>query len=107
MSPGAGPVALFVPTLRCGGAEKNIVKLANGLARRGHRVSLLVVEGGGELEGLVDAAVERVELLPRRRAAALAAFPPCAPGGPDRAHRMAAPRGGRRRSCRCSTTRSC
>jgi hypothetical protein len=68
---GAAPatrVAVFVPTLQCGGAEKNSVKLANGLARCGHQVSLLVVEGGGEFEAMVDPAVERVQLLSRDRA---------------------------------------
>ena len=44
----AGPhVALCLPNLCGGGAERSTVQIANGLARRGYRVDLVVLQRRG------------------------------------------------------------
>jgi glycosyltransferase involved in cell wall biosynthesis len=43
----AGPVALFVPTLKGGGAERMMIQLGAALADRGHRVDLVVGRASG------------------------------------------------------------
>jgi glycosyltransferase involved in cell wall biosynthesis len=42
-------VAFLVRTFDVGGAERQIVALSRGLVRRGHRVMVVVIEGGGSL----------------------------------------------------------
>lgn len=44
-------IAITSNTLEPGGAERQRVLLANGLARRGHKVALVLLQRGGELEG--------------------------------------------------------
>lgn len=73
-APGAGPVAFFLPHLGGGGAEMNTVRLANELAVRGLRVSLLVVRGGGSYEPLVAPSVQLVVLGGRAVASSTAAL---------------------------------
>lgn len=55
-------VAIYLPELTPGGAQRVTVDLANGLAARGHDVSLLVSYAGGQLRPEVTDAVEIVEL---------------------------------------------
>lgn len=43
-------IALVIPSLAQGGAEGQLVLLANGLARRGHEVLVVPLAGGGALE---------------------------------------------------------
>lgn len=57
---------LLVRSLGVGGAERQLVTLARGLARRGHDVLVLAFYSGGPLEGdLVDAGI-RVHALGKR-----------------------------------------
>ena len=49
----ARKIALFVPTLQPGGAERVALNLASGFLRRGFSVDILVASGGGAFEGLV------------------------------------------------------
>lgn len=55
-------VAIFVPTLMIGGAEKSLVKLANGLSTRGWTIHLLLMSKVGPLVDEVGADVEIVDL---------------------------------------------
>ncbi|MGN6495791.1 MAG: glycosyltransferase [Tsuneonella sp.] len=67
-------LALFSPSLRAGGAEKVMVTLANGLAERGIRVTLLLASAEGEFLTQVDPAVRIVDLKAKRVAASLFAL---------------------------------
>ncbi|MCW3846632.1 glycosyltransferase [Sphingomonas sp. LB-2] len=61
------PICFFIPTLEPGGAERKTVVLANGFARRGRAVDLLVaIDADGLLRGEVHPAVRIVELKLRR-----------------------------------------
>jgi glycosyltransferase involved in cell wall biosynthesis len=60
-------VALLIRALTVGGAERQLVALANGLVARGHRVSLLVFYANGGLASELDPRVELVDLRKRRR----------------------------------------
>jgi glycosyltransferase involved in cell wall biosynthesis len=55
-------LAVFVRSLAGGGAERNMIQLAGGLAERGHRVDLVLARQGGAFAGEVPAQVRRVEL---------------------------------------------
>ncbi|QCC50370.1 glycosyltransferase [Halapricum salinum] len=55
-------VAIYLPELTPGGAQRVTVDLANGLAERGHDVALLVSYPGGQLRPEVDDSVAVVEL---------------------------------------------
>jgi glycosyltransferase involved in cell wall biosynthesis len=85
----AGPVALFVPSLKAGGAERVAINLAAGFAELGQPTDLVAVSARGEFAGqipqgvrLVDLKASRVLLslpaliayLRRERPAALIAF---------------------------------
>lgn len=61
-------VSLFSPSLRGGGAEKVVVNLANGLARRGCKVDVVLVQAHGPLIGQL-ASVVTVHDLRRSRVA--------------------------------------
>jgi len=60
---------LFVlPSLRAGGAEKVVIRLANHLARHGEAVGLAVLDGTGELRDDVDASIPFYDLhIPKTR----------------------------------------
>jgi glycosyltransferase involved in cell wall biosynthesis len=69
----AGParLALFLPMLEDGGAERVMLQLAASFARRGHDVDLVVAVAGGPLDSQVPPGVRVVELGARRALAAL------------------------------------
>lgn len=58
----AGPIAIYLPELTPGGAQRVTVDLANGLAGRGHEVALVVSYPGGQLRPEVDDSVSIVDL---------------------------------------------
>lgn len=58
----AGPIALFIPSLHGGGAERVMVSLANGFARKGLDVDLVLVKNEGVYRSAVDDAVRVVDL---------------------------------------------
>ncbi len=55
-------IALFVPTLRGGGAERNMLRLADDLASRGNRVTVIVADARGRYHHLIPTEVELVDL---------------------------------------------
>lgn len=55
-------VALFLPTLRGGGAERNFLRLAQGLAARGIDVTVVVAQTGGPNQAWVPEDVRFVDL---------------------------------------------
>lgn len=59
---GKKKLALFVPTLKGGGAERNMIKLANGFAERGYSVDMLLVEYEGPYKKDLSNEVRVVEL---------------------------------------------
>jgi glycosyltransferase involved in cell wall biosynthesis len=64
-------VALFLPSMAGGGAERVVLAQARELVARGHLVDLVLVHGGGELLSLVPSAVNVIELRSRRIASAI------------------------------------
>lgn len=64
-------VALFIPALDVGGAERAFVTLANGLSRAGCLVDVVVVRGGGRLHEEIDSRVRVVDLDAKRTAFSL------------------------------------
>lgn len=64
-------VALFLPDLGGGGAERVVLAEARELVRRGHKVDLVLSRGGGELLDLLPSEVRVIELRARRMAASL------------------------------------
>lgn len=46
-------IVFWIPSLETGGAERQLVVLANGLAALGHRVSIITSYGGGKLEAML------------------------------------------------------
>ena len=71
-TPPGRPVALFVPSLGGGGAERVMLELARQLARRRFAVDFLVTRGGGALRGSVP---ENVRLLNLNSWKAVASLP--------------------------------
>lgn len=59
-------LAIFVPNLGGGGAEKVMVMIAGKIAERGHRVDLLVVRGEGPYIKQISPKVRLVDLHARR-----------------------------------------
>lgn len=68
-------IAIFVPSLRGGGAERVMVTLANSFAERGHRVDLVLVRAEGPY--LPDVS-EKVRIVDLDRPRVLAALIPLA-----------------------------
>jgi glycosyltransferase involved in cell wall biosynthesis len=64
--------AIYIPTLEIGGAERVSVTLANGIAARGHRVTLLTVKDSGPFRANVR---EHVEVVALGGAGVIEAFP--------------------------------
>jgi len=64
--PRAAHIAIYLPSLRGGGAERVMAMLANGLARRGHRVDLVLVRAEGPFLAELDAQVRVIDLECRR-----------------------------------------
>jgi glycosyltransferase involved in cell wall biosynthesis len=69
-------IAVFLPSLGGGGAERTMVRLANGLAEQGERVDLVVAGAAGPLRLQVASAVQIVDL--RTDGAVLKALVPLA-----------------------------
>ena len=67
-------VAVYLPSLRGGGAERVMVTLANGFAARGYAVDLVLATAEGPYLKDVDAAVRVVDLKARRVATSLPAL---------------------------------
>lgn len=59
-------IAIYLPSLRGGGAERVMVTLANGFAARGHRVDLVLAMAEGPYLSEVDARVRLIDLDRRR-----------------------------------------
>lgn len=64
-------IALFVPSLAGGGAERVVVTLANQLAARGHQVDLLVSQAVGPFRAEVAGNVRIIDFAARRVATSL------------------------------------
>ena len=62
-------IVLFLRNLQTGGAERQFLQIAGGLADRGHDVHLITRTADGDLSGLLDPRVERHVLFrtPRGR----------------------------------------
>lgn len=56
------PVAILLPSLLIGGAEKSLIELSNGLAQRGWNIHLVVMSTEGPLIGQIDPKVRLVDL---------------------------------------------
>jgi len=69
-----GPVALFLPNLGGGGAERVTVNLARGLVEAGQRVELVAASATGAFADRIPAEVRLVDLRAPRTAAALPAL---------------------------------
>lgn len=55
-------IAIFIPSLRGGGAERAMVALANGFAQRGYKVDLVLADANGVFRKEVSQAVRIVDL---------------------------------------------
>jgi glycosyltransferase involved in cell wall biosynthesis len=55
-------LAIYVPELIVGGAERSMLKLAGGISRRGNEVDLVLAHAGGPLMDEVPASVRVVDL---------------------------------------------
>lgn len=56
------PIAVYIPSLRGGGAERVMLTLANGFAQRGHTVDLVLVQAEGPYLSEVSSSVRVVDL---------------------------------------------
>ncbi len=70
----SGRLALFIPSLNGGGAERVIVSLANGFARQGIEVDLVLVKKAGVYLPQVDPGVRIIDLQGRRALTSLFAL---------------------------------
>ena len=60
--PGEGPVAMFLPTLGCGGVERNVLRTVRGLVSRGVSVELVLARAAGELLPEIPPGVDVINL---------------------------------------------
>jgi hypothetical protein len=67
-------VAIFLPSLNGGGAERCMLNLAQGMTEKGHRVDLVLAQTKGPLLGEVPKSVRLIELLAGRTLASLPAL---------------------------------
>ena len=65
------PIALFVPSLHGGGAERVMLELASGLVDRGIRADLVLVKAEGEYLSQVPKGLRIIDLDSHRAAASL------------------------------------
>ena len=73
-----GPIAFYVPSLTVGGAERVTVSVANGLAKRGYEVDLVVSFNNGAFRKEVNEQVTVVDLdTPRIPVLGIGASVPC------------------------------
>lgn len=72
--PAAADIAIYLPSLRGGGAERVMVTLANAFAARGRAVDLVLVSAQGPYLAEVAEGVRIVDLGARRVAASLPAL---------------------------------
>ncbi len=70
----SGRLAILLPGLGAGGAERVMLNLARGLVERGHAVDMLLLRAEGDFLPLLDRRVRRVDLGARRALAALPAL---------------------------------
>ena len=68
------PLALFLPRLEDGGAERVMLQLCAGFTKRGHSVDLVVAIPGGPLEKRIPEGIRVVDLAMKRSIAALPAL---------------------------------
>jgi glycosyltransferase involved in cell wall biosynthesis len=64
-------ISIFIPSLRGGGAERAMVGLANGFARYGYQVDLVLADAKGIFKNEVSEAVRVVNLDSKRMAASV------------------------------------
>lgn len=64
-------IAIFIPTLRGGGAERAMVGLANGFARYGYQVDLVLADANGAFKKEVSGSVRIVNLDSKRMTASI------------------------------------
>jgi len=67
----SGRIAIFIPSLRGGGAERAMVALANGFARRGYAVDLVLAAASGVFVKEVSTSVRVIDLGSGRMLASL------------------------------------
>lgn len=67
-------LAVFLPSMREGGAERSTARLTRGMAQQGHAVDLVLAQAEGPHLAEVDAAVRVVDLGAPRMALALPAL---------------------------------
>jgi len=73
-----GPIAFYIPSLTVGGAERVTVSVANGLAKRGYEVDLVVSFNTGAFRAEVDERVTIVDLdTPKVPVLGIGASVPC------------------------------
>ena len=63
---GSRPIAFFLPTVRGGGAQRNIVNLVQGITERGIRVDLVLATATGVFLDQLPPAVRLVDLRSNR-----------------------------------------
>ncbi|MGH6659360.1 MAG: glycosyltransferase, partial [Sphingomicrobium sp.] len=64
-------IAIFLPNMAGGGAERVVLASARDLVARGHRVDLVLISAGGELLSLVPPEVRVIDLKQDRFRSAL------------------------------------
>ena len=64
-------IAIYLPSLRGGGAERVMLDLAKGLSERGLRVDLVLVQAEGPFLAMVPTSIRVVDLHRRRVATSL------------------------------------
>ena len=64
-------IALFIPSLRGGGLERNMINLSRGFSDHGHQTDLVLARAEGQFLELVDPRVTVVDLQAKRVALAL------------------------------------
>jgi len=61
-----GKIALFLPSLRGGGAERVMINLAQGFAEKGHKVDLVLAKAEGPYLSQVPENVRIIDLKSSR-----------------------------------------